>query len=165
MTMTTAELDPNLDLTVGRVIRASPSAVWRAWTDPAQLAQWWIPAPMITRVDRLDARPGGGFVTRMSEDGAEFVPHTDSVFLVVEHGRRLVFTNAVTSAWRPASPEPVAMTAEVILNKHVDGTDYQVIVRHADSSTRAHHEALGFFDGWGSVTTALAELVESEAAL
>lgn len=120
---------------------------------------------MITRVDRLDVRPGGGFVTRMSEDGVEFVPHTDSVFLVVEEGRRLVFTHAVTSAWRPASPEPVAMTAEVILSEHADGSDYQVIVRHADLATRAHHEELGFFDGWGSVTAALAELVESQAKL
>lgn len=42
--MTTA-LDPTLDLTVTRVIRASRSTVWRAWTDPALFAQWWIPAP------------------------------------------------------------------------------------------------------------------------
>lgn len=162
--MTSAEIDPDYDLTLQRVIRASPSEVWRAWTDPARLAQWWIPAPMITRIDQLDVNPGGGFVTRMSEDGEEFVPHTDSVFLVVENERRLVFTNAVTSAWRPASPEPVAMTAEIILNEHPEGTEYQVIVRHGDPAARAHHQELGFFDGWGSVTAALAALVEQEAA-
>lgn len=162
--MTDAAIDPDYDLTLQRVIRADPADVWRAWTDPARLAQWWIPAPMVTRVDTLDVRPGGGFVTRMSEDGEKFVPHSDSVFLVVEEGRRLVFTNAVTSAWRPAAPEPVAMTAEIILADHADGTDYQVVVRHGDPATRAHHEELGFFDGWGSVTAALAELVESEAS-
>jgi uncharacterized protein YndB with AHSA1/START domain len=162
--VTLSEIDPDYDLTLRRVIRASPSEIWRAWTDPTRLAQWWIPAPMITRVDQLDVSPGGGFVTRMSEDGEQFVPHTDSVFLVVEEGRRLVFTNAVTSAWRPASPEPVAMTAEIILGEHPDGTDYQVIVRHGDPAARAHHQELGFFDGWGSVTAALAELVENEAA-
>lgn len=41
--MTKSDLDPNLDLTVRRVIRAAPSAIWQAWTDSAQLAQWWIP--------------------------------------------------------------------------------------------------------------------------
>lgn len=162
--MTSAEIDPDYDLTLQRVIRASPSVVWRAWTDRVRLAQWWIPAPMITRVDQLDVIPGGGFVTHMSEDGEEFVPHTDSVFLVVEDERRLVFTNAVTSAWRPASPEPVAMTAEIILGEHPEGTDYQVIVRHADPAARSHHQELGFFDGWGSVTAALAALAEREAA-
>jgi uncharacterized protein YndB with AHSA1/START domain len=162
--MTDATIDPEFDLTLERVIRASPSDVWRAWTDPLRLVQWWIPAPTILRVDRLDVTPGGGFVTRMSEDGEEFAPHTDSVFLVVEEERRLVFTNAVTSAWRPAAPEPVAMTAEVILGDHPNGTDYRIIVRHGSPETRARHQDLGFFDGWGSVTEALAELVEKDAA-
>lgn len=162
--MTVNEIDPDYDLTLQRVIRASAADIWRAWTDSSQLAQWWIPAPMITRVDTLDVSPGGGFVTRMSEDGEKFVPHTDSVFLVVENERRLVFTNAVTSAWRPASPEPVAMTAEIVLDEHPDGTDYRVVVRHGDPAARAHHQELGFFDGWGSVTAALADLVERGAA-
>jgi uncharacterized protein YndB with AHSA1/START domain len=115
---------------------------------------------MQTRVDLLDVRPGGGFVTRMSENGNEFVPHTDSVFLVVEKEHRLVFTNAVTSGWRPTAPEPVAMTAEIVLSDHPDGTDYRIVVRHGSPADRAHHENLGFFDGWGSVTAALATLVE-----
>ncbi|MFW0796942.1 SRPBCC domain-containing protein [Gordonia sp. CPCC 205515] len=161
--MTTLAVDPRLDLTIERVIRAPRSAIWRAWTDPTLLEQWWIPAPMVVRVDTLDVRPGGGFVTRMSEDGTEFVPHIDSVFLVVEDEQRLVFTNAVSSAWRPASPQPVAMTAEIILDEHPDGTDYRAIVRHGDPAQCARHEELGFFDGWGSVTAALAALVERGA--
>lgn len=96
--MTTRAVHQDLDLTLQRIIRAPRRTVWRAWTDPALLEQWWTPAPTLTRVDQLDVRPGGGFVTRMSEDGREFVPHTDSVFLVVEDERRLVFTNAVDSA-------------------------------------------------------------------
>ncbi|HEY5854800.1 MAG TPA: SRPBCC domain-containing protein [Aldersonia sp.] len=162
--MTTPVIDPELDLTVQRVIRAPRRDLWRAWTTPALLERWWIPAPMQTRVDVLDVHPGGGFVTRMSENGREFVPHTDSVFLLVEEERRLVFTNAVDSAWRPASPDPVAMTAEIIFGEHPDGTDYRAIVRHGDSSQRARHEELGFFGGWGFVTEALAALAESGAA-
>jgi uncharacterized protein YndB with AHSA1/START domain len=157
-------IDPALDLTLHRVIRAPRQALWRAWTDPALLERWWIPAPALTRVDRLDVRPGGGFVTRMSDDGRAFVPHTDCVFLVVEEVHRLVFTNAVDSSWRPASPSPVPMTAEIILAEHPDGTDYQVVVRHGDPAHRTHHEELGFFEGWGSVTEALAALVENGAA-
>jgi uncharacterized protein YndB with AHSA1/START domain len=37
-------------------------------------------------------------------------------------------------------------------------------VRHGDPSDRDRHEEMGFFDGWGSVTEALAALVESGAA-
>jgi uncharacterized protein YndB with AHSA1/START domain len=157
-------MNPDLDLTLQRVIRAPRSVVWRAWTDPTRLAQWWVPAPTVARIDQLDVRPGGAFVTQMSDDGSEFVPHTDSIFLVVEDEKRLVFTNAINSAWRPAAPAPVAMTAEIMFNEHPDGTEYSVIVRHGNPADRAHHEELGFFDGWGSVTGALADLAESEAA-
>ena len=156
------DLDPTLDLTITRVIRAPREAIWKAWTQPELLARWWTPAPTVARVARLDAQPGGAFVTELSEDGIEYVPHTDATYLLVEENRRLVFTNAVTSRWRPAPPAPVSMTAEIRLDDHPDGTYYRAIVRHSSPADRARHEELGFFDGWGSVTEALATLVESE---
>jgi uncharacterized protein YndB with AHSA1/START domain len=153
-------VNPDLDLSLDRIIRAPRSVVWAAWTDPASLAAWWLPAPLRCRVERLEAVPGGAFVTSMSEDGAAFVPHLDACFLAVEAGQRLVFTNAVDSRWRPATPEPVSMTAEIALHDHPDGTDYRVVVRHGDPTSRARHEQLGFLDGWGTVTQQLAALVE-----
>ena len=47
--------------------------------------------------------------------------------------------------------------------EHAEGTDYRVIVRHGSEADRDKHERLGFFDGWGSVTDALAALSEAEA--
>ena len=156
-------MNPDLDLTLQRVIRAPRAVVWRAWTDPSQLEQWWVPAPAVARVDRLETRPGGAFVTRISDDGVEFGPHMDASFLVVDDRERLVFTNAVDSRWRPTRPDPIAMVAEIVLRDHPDGTDYRVVVRHGDPAARARHEELGFFDGWGAVTGQLAAFVEGTA--
>ena len=156
-------MNPDLDLTLQRVIRAPRAVVWRAWTEPSQLEQWWVPAPAVARVDRLEARPGGAFVTRISEDGVEFGPHMDASFLVVDDRERLVFTNAVDSRWRPTRPDPIAMVAEIVLRDHPDGTDYRVVVRHGDPAARARHEELGFFDGWGAVAGQLAAFVEGAA--
>lgn len=153
-------MNPDLDLTIGRVIRAPRKHVWDAWTDPAKLAQWWMPAPSHCRVERLDVRPGGGFVTQMSDDGDIFVPHLNACFLVVDEGERIVFTNALDSEWRPANPVPVSMSAEVLLRDHPDGTDYSIIVRHGDPESRARHAELGFTDGWGTTLGQLARLVE-----
>ena len=102
-------MNTELDLTLRRVIRAPRRTVWRAWTDPARLERWWLPAPAVARIDRLELQPGGAFVSRMSEDGAVFVPHVDGVFLAVDDAARIVFTNAIDSTWRPAAPAPVAM--------------------------------------------------------
>jgi uncharacterized protein YndB with AHSA1/START domain len=155
-------IDPELDLALERVIGAPRAVVWDAWTDPASLAAWWLPAPMRCRVERLDTVAGGAFVTSMSDDGIEFAPHLDACFLAVDVGERIVFTNAVDSRWRPATPEPVAMTAEITFRDHPDGTDYRVIVRHRDPAGRARHQQLGFVDGWGTVTEQLAGLVERQ---
>jgi uncharacterized protein YndB with AHSA1/START domain len=155
-------VNPDLDLTLKRVIRASRAAVWSAWTDPSHFEKWWVPAPALCHVDRLDVRPGGAFVTRMSDDGVEFVPHLDATFLVVDELDRIVFTNAIDSAWRPANAAPVRMTAEITFSDHPDGTDYRIIVRHGDPADRARHQELGFADGWGSVTKQLAEIAESQ---
>jgi uncharacterized protein YndB with AHSA1/START domain len=155
-------VNPDLDLSLQRVIRAPPATVWRAWTDPSRLERWWVPAPTMARVDRLEVRPGGAFVTSMSDDGDAFVAHLDASFLVVDEHERLVFTNAIDSRWRPSNPAPVAMTAEITFGEHLEGTDYRVVVRHGDPAARARHEQLGFVDGWGSVTAQLATLVEGE---
>ncbi|MBL5975406.1 MAG: polyketide cyclase [Candidatus Leucobacter sulfamidivorax] len=157
------EFDPERDLALSRLIRAPRSTVWRAWTDPERLARWWIPAPFTVRIDRLDPVAGGAFVTRMSEDGSLFTPHLDAIFLAAEPERRLVFSNGLDSGWRPARPFPVAMTAHIAFGEHAEGTDYRVIVRHGSEADRDKHERLGFFDGWGSVTDALAALSEAEA--
>jgi len=95
-------MNPELDLGIDRVIRAPRKHVWDAWTDPAKLAQW-IPAPTRCRVEQLDVRPGGAFVTQLSDDGEVFVPHLDACFLVVDEYQRIVFTNAIDSAWRRES--------------------------------------------------------------
>jgi uncharacterized protein YndB with AHSA1/START domain len=153
-------VNPDLDLTVERVIRAPLAAVWSAWTEPSRFEKWWLPAPTRCRVERLEVRPGGALVTSMSDDGEKFVPHLDAIFLVVDELERIVFTNAIDSAWRPADPAPVPMTAEITLIEHPDGTDYRVLVRHGDPAARARHEKIGFTDGWGSVTEQLAGVAE-----
>lgn len=153
-------MNPDLDLALERIIRAPRATVWSAWTDPSRLEQWWLPAPARCRVDHLDVRPGGAFVTRMSDDGNEFVPHMDACFLAVDELERIVFTNAIDSSWRPATPAPVAMTATITLDDHPHGTDYRIVVQHGTPDARAHHDKLGFADGWGTVAAQLAAFAE-----
>ena len=157
------DLDPDLDLEFTRVIAAPPSAVWRAWTEPDLLRQWFLPAPFALRVDRLDVYPGGGLVTSMSEDGASFQPHIDAAILAVEPGSRLVWTNAIDSEWRPQQPQPVPLTTDIRLLEHPDGTDYRAIVRHGRREDRDRHVDLGFFPGWEMVTDQLAALLSATA--
>ncbi|QDB99253.1 SRPBCC family protein [Mesorhizobium sp. 8] len=150
--------NPELDLTISRIIKAPRSAVWRAWTDPTRFEQWWIPAPALCRVVAMDLKPGGAFVTHMSEDGEPFSPHLDACFLAVDDEERIVFTNALTGGWRPA--EQPFVTAVITLRDHPQGTDYVAQAMHKSQADRDKHAELGFHDGWGTVIAQLARMVE-----
>lgn len=151
-------VNPNLDLTLSRVMKAPRDVVWNAWANPASLAQWWIPAPARCRVVSMDLRPGGAFVTEISEDRGAFAPHMNASFLAVDPLERLVFTDALLGGWRPA--ESPFMTAIVTFSNHRDGTEYRAHVMHKSKADRNKHEALGFYDGWGTVAEQLAAFVE-----
>ena len=148
------------ELTISRHIAAPPAAVWDAWSDPAKLAQWWIPAPIICRVDQLDLRPGGGFVTRMREEGAtDFQPHVDGCFLEAIPNERLVFTTVLTEGWQPVDPW-LALTAILTFEAKDGGTLYSARVLHKSPEESAKHEEMGFYEGWGTAIGQLAGLVE-----
>ena len=153
-----AAFNPDLDLTISRVIKAPPMALWEAWADPARLEQWLIPAPTRCKVVTLDLKPGGGFVTEMSEDGGPFVSHINGCFLAADPGKRLVFTTALTAGWRPAVHPFI--TAVLSFREHPEGTDYHAHVMHKSAAVRKSHEEVGFYDGWGTVNEQLAKLVE-----
>lgn len=46
-------------MTLERLIHASPEAVWRAWTDPMILPQWFGPAGYSCKTKEIDLRTGG----------------------------------------------------------------------------------------------------------
>jgi uncharacterized protein YndB with AHSA1/START domain len=157
----TTSVRPELDLTVSRIIKASRSAVWNAWADPASFEQWWVPAPEVCRVRDMDLRPGGSFRTEISQDGAEFTPHITGCFLAVDELERIVFTDALVAGWRPA--ETAFVTAVITMRDHPEGTEYIATAMHRNIADRNQHEQLGFHDGWGTVIRQLADLVESPA--
>lgn len=154
-------MNPDLDLEIERVIRAPREAVWKAWTDPGSLEQWWVPEPAKCRVERLEVRAGGAFLTQITDNGTDYLPHLDACFVRVDRGERIVFTNALDHELRPARPEPIAMTADITLSDHTEGTAYRAVVRHGDPAARATHEELGFTAGWGTTIEQLARLVEN----
>lgn len=153
--------NPDLDLTISRVIKASRPLVWSAWTDRARFEQWWVPAPAQCKVLEMDLRPGGAFVTQISENGGDFMPHLSACFLAIDDLERIVFTNALVGGWRPA--ERPFMTAIITLQDHPMGTDYAAHVMHKNNADRSMHEEMGFYDGWGTCLDQLAAFSEQRA--
>ncbi|MEY8689735.1 MAG: SRPBCC family protein [Leptothrix sp. (in: b-proteobacteria)] len=135
------------DLVITRLLRAPRAAVWRAWSDPAHLAQWWCPQPWTTEVRGFDLRPGGAFDTLMRGPGGESSDNAGS-FLEVIPQQRIVFTSLLRAGWRPATPW-MPFTAVITLADEGPGTRYTATVMHPDAATRDKHDQMGFQEGWG----------------
>jgi uncharacterized protein YndB with AHSA1/START domain len=141
------------DLVITRTLRAPRRLLWRAWTEPDLLKEWWCPKPWTTEVKAFDLRPGGAFHTLMrGPDGG--ISDNPGCFLEVVPESRLVMTSMLTAGWRPAKPW-MAMTAIVTMEDDGDGCRYTARAMHPDDETRAQHEKMGFYDGWGTAMTQL----------
>jgi len=87
---------PERTLVTTRVFDAPREAVYKAWTDPTQLAKWFPPEGMSSPRCEIDARPGGVF--RVDMKGPDGPPFDGKVFpgpgrfVQVTPNERLVFT-------------------------------------------------------------------------
>jgi uncharacterized protein YndB with AHSA1/START domain len=144
------------ELVLTRLIDAPREKLFRAWSDPELLKQWFAPLPWTTPVAELDVRPGGAnLVVMRGPDGKEF-PNR-GVYLEVVKNERLVFTDAYTKAWAPS--EKPFMTVVLTFEDEGGKTRYTARVQHWTVADREAHEKMGFHPGWGQCTDQLAALV------
>jgi uncharacterized protein YndB with AHSA1/START domain len=148
------------ELVLTRLIDAPREKLFRAWTDPALLVQWFAPLPWTTPHAELDVRPGGAsLVVMRGPDGQEF-PNR-GVYLEVVENQRLVFTDAYSAAWEPSS-KPF-MTVILTFEPEAGKTRYTARVRHWSIADRETHEKMGFHPGWAKATDQLVALVAGHA--
>lgn len=156
--------DPDRDLVLTREIDVAPEAVWKAWTDPERLKQWFTPRPWQTTECEIDLRPGGIFRTVMRGPDGEEGGGTGCYLEVVPH-ERLIWTGALGPGFRPNPKEDMAIdmtfTAIIAMEPTATGTRYTAAVMHADPAGAAQHEEMGFYDGWGAALDQLVELVQA----
>jgi uncharacterized protein YndB with AHSA1/START domain len=156
------QLDPKTDLVLERVVDVAPELVWKAWTTPEYLKQWFTPAPWKTVGCEIDLRPGGKFHTVMESPEGQQFPNT-GCYLEVVPNRRLIWTGALLPGYRPANLSadvPFVFTAMIEMEPHGAGTKYTATVMHSNEDGRVKHEEMGFHHGWGAALDQLVSLAK-----
>lgn len=163
--MTKIPFDPQTDLRIERVIDVPVELVWRAWTEPELIKQWFCPRPWGVSSCTIDLRPGGAFNTVMrSPEGQDF-PNEGSILEVVPQ-RRLVWTDALTAGFRPANKGYASkgmgfsLTGVIELQPEGQGTRYTATALHANAEGAKQHAELGFMEGWNTALDQLVELMK-----
>lgn len=159
MTTIQNKTKPEHVLTLDRVIDALVEKVWRCWTEPKLLEQWFCPKPWHVTDVRIDLKPGGEFSSIMNGPEGEKSDNI-GVFLEVEPWKRLVTTDAFRPGWIPSGR--AFMAAEMLFEDTGDGkTRYIARAMHWDEAARKEHERMGFYEGWGMAADQLEVLAKT----
>ena len=161
----------NLDLVLERTIDAPIDLVWKAYTTPEHLKQWFAPKPYEISEIELDLKPGGIFRIRMvGPDGFDTGHGNAGCVLEVIEGKKLAWTSALGPGYRPAELasegcESFPMTAVITFADAGNGkTAYKAVSLHKSEADKEAHEKMGFHEGWGTVAGQLEEFAQSLAA-
>ena len=152
------KVTPNSDreLVISRIIDAPRKKLFRAWTDPELMTQWFAPLPWTTPVAETDVRRGGSSMVVMRDPEGNDFP-SRGVYLEVVENERLVFTDAYTSAWEPA--EKPFMTVVLTFEDHGGKTKYTARALHWTLEDTERHRQMGFHEGWAICADQLEALV------
>lgn len=88
------------DIVVRRILNAPVTTVWRLWTDPELVTEWWGPEDYTSPSAQVDLREGGSYVFSMRapeyQGGVE--SFTGGTYTAIVPGERLEFTQSITDA-------------------------------------------------------------------
>src|SRR5215813_771614 len=149
----TANTAQSCSLEVRRLIRAPRSRVYQAWTDPAQLKEWFGPENVQTLELDADVRVGGKYRWRVrNDDGEEMTAKGEYLELVPD--KKLVFT------WGWLDDEDWASQVSIVTVELTDadgGTEVRLTHEKLPSELSRDRHA----QGWQSILNKLEKFVDA----
>ncbi|MGB5386048.1 MAG: SRPBCC domain-containing protein [Eudoraea sp.] len=149
----TKELN-NRTLTIKRTFNAPIQLVWDAWTRAEQIALWWGPKGMQTKVVKHDFKVGGIWKYVMTmPDGNDFV--TEGVYSEI-----VELVKIISSA--DFKPMTEGVEIQALFEAKEDKTNFTFKVVHPTAEYCKQQEKMGFYNGWGSTFDRLNEYLQVE---
>ena len=97
------------EFVISRVFDAPRELVWRCFTDPAHMQQWWGPKGFAVTTFKMDLRPGGIVHYRMENAGGGEI-WGKMVYREITPRDRIVFLNSFSDAAGGTTHHPMAPT-------------------------------------------------------
>ena len=155
MPATPAQAEAAHQLLLTRLIPVPRHSLFRCWTEPALITQWFTPPPWKTIAAEIDLRPGGASLITMQGPDGTLMPNAGQ-YLEVLADRRLAFTDAFVGDWVPSAKPFFACVLS--FDDEAGQTRYIARAMHWSAEDCTAHEKMGFHQGWGIATDQLAAL-------
>ena len=117
-------LPSDLEVVMKRIFDAPRELVFKVYTDPQHIPNWWGPRSLTTRVDRMDVRPGGAWRYVQSGEDGTYGFHGE--FLEVVPPEKLVYTFEFEGM-------PGHVVTETVALEDLDGKTLVTVVSRFDT--------------------------------
>jgi uncharacterized protein YndB with AHSA1/START domain len=148
------------EVVVSHVFKARREVVFKAWTDPKLLAQWWAPHGFTTPLCEVDVRPGGKIRVDMRGPDGTVYPMT-GVYQEVVVPERLVFITRPLNAEGEMMFEVLNTATFVEKGRHTEVTLHALVLK---STREADGHLQGMEMGWRQSLERLATLTEGKSS-
>jgi uncharacterized protein YndB with AHSA1/START domain len=154
------------ELVITRVFNAPRELVFKVWTEPKHIEQWWGPKGFTTRVEQMDFRPGGTWRYVMcGPDGTEYP--VNGVFKEVVTPERIVASDEFDEGFEQVVKVDLpsgAIVTTAIFEDLDDKTRLTLRIMHSTAEDRRKHEEMGVIGGWNSSFDCLDEFLAKMVA-
>ena len=154
------------DLTGNRILverefDAGIELVWRAWTDPELLTEWWAPKPFKAIIKHMDFREGGHcHYYMLGPDGSKFWCMAD--YITIKNQRSFTARDYFCDEEKNINAELPGMHWEVMFSPTVTGTKVNVIITYASKEDMEKIISMGFKEGFSMAHDNLDELLKNK---
>ena len=151
----TVALPMEREVILTRIIDAPRELVFKAWTQPKHMAQWWGPHGFTNPVCELDVRPGGKYYIEMTmADGTQYP--CSGVYTEIVAPELLSFTNLALDASGATLAEGfTTVTFADLAGK----TEMKLVTKMTMVVPEASGMLTGMETGWSQSLARLAELM------
>jgi uncharacterized protein YndB with AHSA1/START domain len=149
-------IEAKREVTLTRVLNANPAVVFKAWTDPQQLCEWWGSKGFSNPVCKLDLRPGGSiFIEMKGPDGTVYPMY--GLFKEIHEPGKLVFSTVLLDSYGNPYFE-VLNTVTLVEENGKTKLSLHALVSTATAAAEQH--ILSMNDGWKQCFDRLEEELE-----
>ena len=164
---TKTALSSTSEIVITRFFDAPRELVWKAWTEPERLMQWWGPKGYTSPECKVDLRVGGKYLFCMRSTEGRDIWGTGT-YLEIVPNEKLVMTDSFADAEGNIVPaahygfeEEFPLEMRVTVTLEDAGEKTRLVVRH--EGLPAGEQSEGATAGWNESLDKMAEALKTAA--
>lgn len=143
------------ELYLTRTFAAPRELVWRAWTDPEHIMQWWGPSGFTNTECSAELRVGGSFRLVMQAPNGDSYPCT-GIYREIRAPERIVYESTADEGHPCGAGLPPRAVVTLTLTEQAQHTHLTLHTRFASAERKAAADQAGYSRSWGEALVRLA---------